>query len=56
MIRIIKDDEVLKETEDVQTLIQYLDYYDTPPKKIEFRINYDKIEERNRRQAAELSN
>ncbi len=56
MIRIIKDDEVLKETEDVQTLIQYLDYYDTPPKMIEFRINYDKIEERNRRQAAELSN
>ena len=56
MIRIIRDGEVLKEIDDIQTLIQYLDYYNTLPKMIEFRINYDKIEERERRQAAELSN
>jgi hypothetical protein len=56
MIRIIKDGEVLKETEDIQTLVQYIDFYDTPPKMIEFRVNYDKVEERNRRQAAELGN
>ena len=55
MIRIIRDGEVLKEIDDIQTLIQYLDYYDTPTKYIEIRTNDDKIEERNRRQAAELS-
>ncbi len=56
MIRIFKDGEIIKETEDIQTLVQYLDYYNETPKMIEFRVNYDKIEERNRRQAAELSN
>ena len=54
MIRIIRDGEVLKEIDDIQTLIQYLDYYDTPTKYIEIRTNDDKIEERNRRQAAEF--
>ncbi len=57
MIRIFKDGEIIKETEDIQTLVQFLDYYgDSPPKMIEFRLNHDKIEEKNRRQAAELSN
>ena len=56
MIRIHKDGEVIKEPEDIQTLVQFLDYYDDHPiKMVEFRVNYDKIEERNRRQAAELS-
>ena len=56
MIRIHKDGEVIKETEDIQTLVQFLDYYeDHPIKMVEFRVNRDKIEERNRRQAAELS-
>ena len=56
MIRIHKDGEVIKETEDIQTLVQFLDYYDDHPiKMVEFRVNYDKIEERNRRQAAKLS-
>jgi len=55
MIRIIKDGKVIKETEDMQTLVQFIDYYDSEPKAIEFSLNYDKIEERNRRQAAELS-
>ena len=56
MIRIFKDGEIIKETEDIQTLVQFLDYYeDCPPKMVEFRLNYDKIEEKNRRQAAELS-
>ena len=56
MIRIFKDGEVIKETEDIQTLVQFLDYYeDHPPKMVEFRVNHDKIEERNRRQPAELS-
>ena len=55
MIRIIRDGEVLKEIKDIQTLVQYLDYYDTPTKYIEIRTNHDEIEERNRRQAAELS-
>jgi len=55
MIRIIKDGEVLKEMDDIQTLVQYMDYYDTPTKYLEIRTNYDEIEERNRRQAAELS-
>ena len=56
MIRIFKDGEVIKETEDIQTLVQFLDYYeDHPPKMVEFRVNHDKIEERNRRQASELS-
>ena len=56
MIRIIKDGKVIKETEDMQTLVQFIDYYDSEPKAIEFSLNYDKIKERNRRQAAELSN
>ena len=55
MIRIIRDGEVLKEIEDIQTLVQYMDYYDTPTKYIEIRTNDDEIEERNRRQAAKLS-
>ena len=56
MIRIHKDGEVIKETEDIQTLVQFLDYYDDHPiKMVEFRVNNVKIEERNRRQAAELS-
>ena len=55
MIRIIKDGEVLKETEDVQTLVQYMDYHNTVPKYIEIRSNDEKIEERHRRQTAELS-
>ena len=56
MIRIFKDGEIIKETEDIQTLVQFLDYYgDSPPKMIEFRLNHAKIEEKNRRQAAELS-
>ena len=56
MIRIFKDGEIIKETEDIQTLVQFLDYNeDCPPKMVEFRLNYDKIEEKNRRQAAELS-
>jgi len=54
MIRIFKDGKVIKETEDMQTLAQYMDFYDSPPKMIEFRLNYDEIEKRNRRQAAEL--
>jgi hypothetical protein len=57
MIRIHKDGEVIKETEDIQTLVQFLDYYeDHPIKMVEFRVNHDAIEERNRRQAAELGN
>jgi len=56
MIRIIKDGEVLKETEDIQTLVQYIDFYDTDTKYLDIRADYDKIEERNRRQAAELGN
>ena len=55
MIRIIKEGEVLKETEDVQTLVQYMDYHNTVPKYIEIRSNDEKIEERHRRQTAELS-
>ena len=55
MIRIIRDGEVLKEIEDIQTLVQYMDYYDTPTKYIEIRTNDDEIEKRNRRQAAKLS-
>ena len=55
MIRIIRDGEVLKEIDDIQTLIQYLDYHDTPTKYIEIRTNHDEIEERDKRQAAELS-
>tara|TARA_R100000458_G_C8177015_1_gene175420 strand:- start:13 stop:186 length:174 start_codon:yes stop_codon:yes gene_type:complete len=56
VIRIFKDGEVIKETEDIQTLVQFLDYYgDHPIKMVEFRINHDEIEEKNRRQAAELS-
>ena len=55
MIRIIRDGEVLKEIKDIQTLVQYLDYYDTPTKYIEIRTNHDEIEKRDRRQAAELS-
>ena len=54
MIRIFKDGKVIKETEDIQTLAQYMDFYETPPKMIEFRLNHDEIEKRNRRQAAEL--
>ena len=54
MIRIFKDGKVIKETEDMQTLAQYMDFYGTPPKMIEFRLNHDEIEKRNRRQAAEL--
>ena len=57
MIRIHKDGEVIKETEDIQTLVQFLDYYeDHPIKMVEFRVNHDAIEERNRRQAADLGN
>ena len=57
MIRIHKDGEVIKETEDIQTLVQFLDYYEDPPiKMVEFRVNHDAIEKRNRRQAAELGN
>ena len=56
MIRIIRDGEVLKETEDIQSLVQYIDFYDTDPKYLEITPNYDKIEERNRRQSAELGN
>jgi len=55
MIRIFKDGKVIKETEDMQTLVQFIDYYDSEPKMIEFSLNYDEIEKRNRRQAAELS-
>ena len=55
MIRIIRDGEVLKEMNDIQTLVQYLDYYDAPTKYIEIRTNHDEIEERDKRQAAELS-
>tara|TARA_R110002012_G_scaffold175444_2_gene340287 strand:+ start:2055 stop:2225 length:171 start_codon:yes stop_codon:yes gene_type:complete len=56
MIRIIRDGEVLKETEDIQTLVQYIDFYDAETKYLEIRPDYDKIEERNRRNAAELGN
>ena len=56
MIRIIRDGEVLKETEDIQSLVQYIDFYDADPKYLEITPNYDKIEERNRRNAAKLSN
>lgn len=56
MIRIIRDGEVLKETEDIQSLVQYIDFYDADPKYLEITSNYDKIEERNRRNAAKLSN
>tara|TARA_Y100000361_G_C10975266_1_gene246118 strand:+ start:123 stop:293 length:171 start_codon:yes stop_codon:yes gene_type:complete len=55
MIRIIKDGEVIKETLDMQTLVQFIDFYDSEPKAIEFSLNYDEIEKRNERQAAELS-
>ena len=55
MIRIIRDGEVLKEMDDIQTLVQHLDYHDTPTKYIEIRTNYDEIEKRDKRQAAELS-
>jgi len=55
MIRIFKDGKVIKETDDMQTLAQFMDFYDAEPKMIEFRLNYDEIEKRNRRQAAELS-
>ena len=56
MIRIIKDGKVIKETEDMQILVQYIDYYDSEPQKVEFTLNHDEIEKRNRRQAAELGN
>tara|TARA_R110002050_G_C8922021_1_gene511460 strand:- start:1544 stop:1714 length:171 start_codon:yes stop_codon:yes gene_type:complete len=55
MIRIIRDGEVLKETEDIQSLVQYIDFYDAETKYLEITPNYDKIEERNRRNAAKLS-
>lgn len=55
MIRIFKDGKVIKETEDMQTLVQFIDYYDSEPKMIEFSLNYDEIEKRNRRNAAKLS-
>ena len=55
MIRIIRDGEVLKETENIQTLVQYIDFYDAETKYLEIRPDYDKIEERNRRNAAKLS-
>ncbi len=55
MIRIIRDGEVLKEIKDIQTLVQYLDYYDAETKYLEIRTNDDEIEKRNRRQAAEFS-
>ena len=55
MIRIIKDGKVIKETQDMQTLVQFIDYYDSEPKRVEFSLNYDEIEKRNDRQAAELS-
>jgi hypothetical protein len=55
MIRIIRDGEVLKETADIQSLVQYIDFYDAETKYLEIRPDYDKIEERNRRQTAELS-
>jgi len=55
MIRIIRDGEVLKETENIQTLVQYIDFYDTETKYLEIKADYDKIEERNRRNAAKLS-
>ena len=55
MIRIIKDGEIIKETLDMQTLVQFIDFYDSEPKRVEFSLNNDEIEKRNRRQAAELS-
>ncbi len=55
MIRIIKDGKVIKETQDMQTLVQFIDYYDSEPKAIEFSLNYDEIKKRNERQTAELS-
>lgn len=55
MIRIIRDGEVLKETENIQTLVQYIDFYDTETKYLEIKADYDKIEERNRRNIAKLS-
>jgi hypothetical protein len=55
VIRIIRDGEVLKEMDDIQTLVQYLDYYDAETKYLEIRTNDDEIEKRNRRQAAEFS-